>query len=458
MFHVKFADIGEGIHEGVVFKVYIENGAQIEEGDNIMAIETDKVTADIPSPVSGTIENTMLKPGDKVFVGDVIAVIQDGAQEIRTNMVTEEETQDVPATPQKVVESVSETGSTSVVGTLEVSSELIKSSAEVHVAKATMPSKVLATPVARKMAKDLGVDITKIEGSGPAGRVMKADIQRHHNLAKERASSQEVSDQEPQKQKPHMEHNEHSNDPQKTKQLNMQKQFEAKMHRKPMSMIRKKIAAEMTKSKYTIPHTSVMDDIDVTRLVDYRQGVKQLAADNGVKLTYMPFIIKAVTVALVKHEILNASYDDEAEEILIKKFYNIGIAIDSPYGLLVPVVHNTNHLSIFEIANTIDDLNHRTKDKKLHLHELSHGTFTITNYGTFGSSYGVPIIRHPEASILGIGTIKKKPVVIDDEIVIRSIMPISLSFDHRLIDGGEAVRFIQTLKSLLENPDLLMLG
>lgn len=472
MFQVKFADIGEGIHEGVVFKLYVEKNGDIGEGEPIMAIETDKVTADIPSPVAGKVVKIDWKAGDRIEVGQTIALIEDGNEGVRSNMTPDalEDIIDQPSEAPRIdmpevgmvathVETVEEQGSTSVVGEIEVSSEVIASSSEGQARESVKDKikKVLATPVARKMAKDLGVDIKSVVGTGPAGRVLKADIQKVFeaqsgqkvDVSGRVKTPSEVSKKVMDSEGHPVVHGHTSYIPKESEEL---------IKRIPMSMIRKTIAANMTKSKYTIPHTAVMDEVDVTELVEYRNRTKGLAETDGIKLTYLAFIIKAVTVALKKHEILNASYVEETEEILVKKFINIGIAVDAPHGLIVPVIHDADRKGILGLAYAIRDLSERGKEKKLQPDELTHGTFTITNYGAFGSSFGVPIIRYPEAAVLGVGAIQKKPVVVEDEIVIRSMMPLSMSFDHRIMDGADAGRFMQTLKELLSQPDLLMLS
>lgn len=449
MFQVKFADIGEGIHEGIVFKIYVGLEGDIKEGESIMAIETDKVTADIPSPVAGKISKLNWKPGDKIEVGQTIAVIDDGIEEVRSNMKPDPVELPKNKLDEPHNETVEEQGSTSVVGEIEVSSEVIASSHEVFKESPILNKvkKVLATPVARKMAKDLGVDIGTVRGSGPVGRVLKADIQNAFDALRE--PSVKVQEEKANPNKSDVVHGYSSYVPKEPEDL---------IERVPMSMIRKTIAANMTKSKYTIPHTSVMDEVDVTDLVEYRTKTKAVAEEDGVRLTYLAFVVKAVTSALKKHKGLNASYEESLEEIIIKKFYNIGIAVDAPHGLIVPVIHDADQKGILELAKSIADLSARGKEKHLHPDELTHGTFTITNYGAFGSSYGVPIIRYPESAVLGIGAIQKKPVVVDDQIVIRSMMPLSMSFDHRIIDGADAGRFMNTLKKLLEDPDLLLLS
>lgn len=406
MYEVKFADIGEGIHEGVIYKIVVSVGDTIEDGDTLYLVETDKVTAEIPSPVSGEINDIHFNVGDTIHVGDVIMTIDD-----------HEEHEEVSH------EIVEEQGSTSVVGDLEISSEVIASSEEI---KDDRPArkKVLATPVARKLAKDLNIDIQSVTGTGPAGRVMKSDILEHHKPAEEEVVKKPVP----------------SGD------------------RVAMSQIRKSIAEHMTKSKFTIPHTAVMDEVNVEDLVAYRNEVKLLARQKDVKLTYMPFFIKAVVTALKEHPIVNTSLDDEKHEIIMHKDIHIGIAVDTPYGLMVPVIKHADQMSLLELAKNIEDLSRRAQEKALTLDEVHGSTFTITNYGAFGSSFGVPVINYPEAAILGVGMIEKKPVVVDDEIVIRHILPLSMSFDHRIIDGGDAGRFMTTLKSLLISPDLLLLS
>jgi Pyruvate/2-oxoglutarate dehydrogenase complex, dihydrolipoamide acyltransferase (E2) component, and related enzymes len=471
MFHVKFADIGEGIHEGVLLKLFFNEGDSVKEGDSLFTLETDKVNAEIPSPATGTLKLNKFKVGAKVHVGDVIVIVDDGEPGIRSNMeegevISEDETSgqadnssqnDASAQPNSqltpdadvALESVVEKGSTAVVGEIEISDAVIPSSGEGSAVSepSRATTKVLATPVARKMAKDLGVDISTVKGTGPQGRVMKADIQA---AADTKAPSADTSNSSvgvssgqggaghayPKTTVPELDRSE----------------------RVPMTMLRKTIAANMSLSKFTIPHTAVMDEADVTELVSFRGEAKALATSEGVKLTYLAFFIKAVIAGLKTYKGLNASIDETAEEIVYKHFYNIGIAVDTPDGLMVPVIKDADRMSIFELAAHIEDLSTRARNKTLKLDELSGGTFTITNYGAVGASFGVPVIKHPEAGILGVGAIVKKPVVVDDEIVIRSILPLSLSFDHRIIDGADAGRFVGHVKKLLENPHFLLMN
>ncbi|GAU77266.1 dihydrolipoamide acetyltransferase family protein [Fusibacter sp. 3D3] len=462
MFHVKFADIGEGIHEGVLLKILVQEDQAIKEGEDLFTIETDKVNAEIPSPTDGVVKTIRFKVGDKVNVGDVIIILDDGKEGVRSNMeggetipeskseVQSESKSEVQSEPQEqsnqpVKVAVKEANGASVVGQIEVSSDLIASSGEGRGSETVqkhMTSRILATPVARKMAKDLGVDIQKVVGTGPQGRVMKADIQT--------ASS----GLEPKPSAPHFE----VQSPEPVRASHPQvKVEEDRVQRIPMTMLRKTIAQNMTLSKYTIPHTLVMDEADVSDLVTFKAETKAMAEAQEIKLTYLAFFIKAVVLGLKQYDYLNASLDSEKDEIILKKDFNIGIAVDTPDGLMVPVIKSADHMSLFEIAKKIEELTEKARNKTIGFGDLSGGTFTITNYGAVGASFGAPIIKFPEAGILGVGAIVKKPVVVDDEIVIRSILPLSLSFDHRIIDGANAGRFVGYVKMLLANPKLLVM-
>lgn len=453
MFHVKFADIGEGIHEGVLLKILVEEGQNIKEGEDLFTLETDKVNAEIPSPTDGVVKSIRFKVGDKVNVGDVIIVLDDGKEGVRSNMEGGESIQEEPKVQaemqpeaQPEMQPVVEASGASVVGQIEVSSDLIASSGEGRMQEVTQTQntrKILATPVARKMAKDLGVDIQTVVGTGPQGRVMKADIK----AADSASTRSEISTPNQATQLTHAT---------QTSPVAI-KVDEERVQRVPMTMLRKTIAQNMTLSKYTIPHTLVMDEADVSELVTFKAETKALATAQEIKLTYLAFFIKAVVLGLKKYAYLNASLDSEKDEIILKNYFNIGIAVDTPDGLMVPVIKGADQMSLFEIAKKIDELTQKAREKTIGLNDLSDGTFTITNYGAVGASFGAPIIKFPEAGILGVGAIVKKPVVVDDEIVIRSILPLSLSFDHRIIDGANAGRFVAYVKELLSSPKLLIL-
>jgi len=416
MFEFRFPDIGEGIHEGVIMKWLVNVGDNITEGDSVAEVETDKVTTEIPSPRTGKVMELKAKKGDKINVGQVFITIETGGDSIE---VVEEET-------------------AGVVGEVIASSEVIPSSTEGSISSAKIDKniKILATPVARKLAKDQGVDINSVKGTGPNGRVMKEDI----NNAKDDVPKQNV---------------ESKVTPKVVKEpLSI---LDERIERIPLTRIRKTIAERMTQSRFTIPHTTAMDEIDITKLDDFRRKYKDILKEENVNLTYLPFVIKAVIVALKAFPEFNSSLDEEKEELVLKHFYNIGIATDTERGLMVPVIRDADRMSIIELARAIQDISTRAKENKVGLHELKGGTFTITNYGSIGGYFGIPIINFPESAILGLGRVVKKPIVKDDEIVIAKVMPLSLSYDHRIIDGASGAHFLNILKELLGDPDLLLI-
>ncbi len=435
MFEFKFADIGEGIHEGKLLEWLVKEGDLIENGDSLFLVETDKVNAEIPSPLAGKIAGLKASVGDTIKVGDVVVVIDDGAGKISEVRKKSEEELEV-----EELVGVEEKGA-GVVGEITVSNDVIPS---FHESQATSASKkkkkVLATPVARKMAKDLGLDITEIEGTGTQGRVMKEDIQNFYSSRKpkEAAVSTIV---------PH-----HAPTP-------VEYKFEGPVEESELSSVRRVISDAMTASKQNIPHAVMMDEFDVTDLVTFRREAKESAETKGVKLTYLPFIIKALSIALKEYPIFNSIYDKANEKIIYKKYYNIGIATDTDRGLLVPVVKGVDHLSILDVAQEMNKLIEESRDHTISLDKLQGGTFSITNYGAIGSLFGTPIIKYPEVAILGIGKIVRKPVFADNgEIVARHFMPVSLGIDHRIIDGADAGRFANRLKELLSSPKLLLMS
>ncbi len=443
MINFKFADIGEGIHEGVILKWLYDVGDQVEEGETMVVVETDKVNAEIPAPEDGILKKQGAKVGETIHVGEVLAVIDDGSSEEQTEEKTDEQPEDDSdeVSENKTEEKGEEEEETaSVVGSVEVSNDVLPDSDEhSKPEKKEQTGKVLATPVARKMAKDLGVDINTLKGSGPNGRVMKSDIK-----AAAEASS------EPSKQAER-----------KTRSSaypSMPKMPERGVRREKISKLRQSIVRAMDTSNQLIPATTVMDEFDVTELVRFREEQKGHVKDQGTKLTYLPLILKAVILTLKEYPIFNASYDHETEEIIYKDFFNIGIAVDTEDGLIVPNIKDADQKSILELAKEIGVLATKARERKLSLAELKNTTFSVTNYGAFGAKLGTPVINHPEVAILGMGAITKKPVVVDDEIKVRDIFPVSLSVDHRIIDGGDAGRFMVKLKAYLNDPMLLLLS
>ena len=422
MYKFKFADIGEGIHEGKILEYSFKIGDKIKEGDTLVLVETDKVNAEIPVPVDGKIIELGPKEGEIVHVGDVLAVIDDGTEDTEEKAVPVDENEE------------SESDEAGVVGKLEVSEEVIASSNE-EIVSSSKSERVLATPVARKLAGDLGVDIRSVKGSGEHGRVLKSDLEKLENQPTKNTSVVQPTKIEVPTVK------ENNGD-----------------RREKISTLRKSVVKAMTLSKQVIPHTTLIDELDVSKLVEFRNEYKEMAKTEGVKLTYMAFIIKALVKSIKEYPIFNSSFDSVNEEIIYRKDINVGIAVDTPDGLIVPNIKNVDKLSLFEIANEVERLSTLAKDRKIQLNELQNGTITITNFGAFDAISGTPVIKHPEVAILGIGKIMKKPVVENNEIVIKDIAPLSLTFDHRIIDGADGGRFMIAYKKYLKDPLLLLMS
>lgn len=421
MFEFKFADIGEGIHEGKILEYSFKVGDKIKEGETLVVIETDKINAEIPIPVDGKIVKLGPNVGEIVHVGEILAIIDEG--EGNADNAGKTDSNEKPN---------DESDEAGVVGKLEVSDEVIESSYEFET-NTDNSKKVLATPVARKMASDMGIDIKKVQGSGENGRVLKTDIEGFKSNNNVKVISNPL--------------------------IELPKLVENNGdYREKISTLRKSVVKAMTLSKQVIPHTTLIDELDVTDLVEVRDKYKEKAKTQGVKLTYMPFIIKSLTKAIKEYPVFNSSFDQENEEIIYRANINVGIAVDTPDGLIVPNIKNADQLSIYQLATEIERLSTLAKDRKIKLSDLQNGTITITNFGAFDAISGTPIIKHPEVAILGIGKITKKPVVINNEIVIRDMAPLSLTFDHRIIDGADGGRFMISFKKYLRDPLFLLMS
>jgi pyruvate dehydrogenase E2 component (dihydrolipoamide acetyltransferase) len=284
------------------------------------------------------------------------------------------------------------------------------------------------------------VDLAAVKGTGPQGRITKEDVLK---AAQQQKAPEPEIPAEPA--------------PEKAPKVSRKYELDGTIERIPLRGMRKTIAQAMVKSKSTIPHAAGIDEADVTQLVALKAKAKERAEQKKIHLTFLPFVIKTVAAALQEHPYLNASLDDESGEIVLKKYYNIGVAVDTKDGLMVPVVKNVKGKNIFQLAEELAVLSEKARARTIDLADLKGGTFTVTNFGAMGGIYGFPIIHHPEVAILGLGKILEKPVVHDGKIAIRKILPLSLSFDHRVVDGAEAVRFMNTVIALLEDPGLILM-
>ena len=414
-YEFRFPDIGEGLTEGEIIRWLVKEGDEIKEGQPLVEVETDKALAEIPSPKTGVILKILAKEKEVVKVGQVIIIFGEKGETLAA----------LPPRPKSV----------GVVGELEEAPEEIPAvAAKAEPVKPVLVSEhVMATPAVRALAKELGVEINKVRGAGPEGRVLERDVRQV-------AEGKEKPVEEVKK-------------PAKVKKYDLYGYVE----RIPLRGVRRSIAKAMVRSKFTAPHVTTMDEADVTELWKIREKEKKTAEKKGIKLTILPFIIKAAIAGLMEHPYLNSTLDDENEEIILKKYFNIGFATDTPEGLMVPVVKNAKEKSILQLAEELTQLAEKARNRTIDLADLKGGTFTITNYGALGGIYGTPIINHPEVAILGVGKIKDMPVVRDGKIEIRKILHLALSFDHRVVDGGEAARFLNTIIARLEDPDLILL-
>jgi 2-oxoglutarate dehydrogenase complex dihydrolipoamide succinyltransferase (E2) component len=426
----KLPDLGEGVAEGEIVKWLVSEGQQIKEDEPMVEVMTDKATVQIPSPASGTVKQILAKEGQTVKVGTNLVVLdnsggKDGGSSAQTIQ---------KVTPEKKEESKQ--------ALYQATAE--RSQQQQH--PQAMP-RVIATPATRKLARDLGVDIETVSGGGPGGRVTEDDVRKAASRSKQIQRPMQETVQQQQIERPIAQAG--------PRQAEQRAEPSANEERVPIHGIRKRISEKMLKSAQTTAAVTHIDEVDFTELVALRDATKPLAESHKIKLTYLPFIMKAVTTTLKQFPFFNASIDDQSQEFLVKHFYNIGFATDTPNGLVVPVVKNADRKNIFEIAKEIERLSEEARTGKIQLQDLQGGTFTITNIGALGGVMSTPIINVPEVAILGVHKIQKKPVVFKNEIAIRDIAYVALTFDHRIVDGADAARFTTRLKEYLENPSLI---
>ncbi|GAK39477.1 dihydrolipoamide acetyltransferase family protein [Paenibacillus urinalis] len=431
-FNYKFPELGEGLHEGEIIKMHIKPGDKVTDDDIIMEVQNDKAVVEVPCPVNGTVQEVFAKDGDIFTVGAVVAVI-DAEGDIPEQEEEEQASQEADA---------AKGGADTTSSPAASSPSEAKEGGEKEVSSA--PAKeVLATPSVRKFAREQGVNIAEVTGTGNNGKVTKEDVEAFKNGGGQAASAPAASTAEETK--------EAASAPAAAANAR------AEEERVPFKGIRKAISNAMVKSAYTAPHVTIMDEVDVTELVAFRTRMKPIAEKKGTKVTYLPFIVKALIAATREFPVMNAMIDEQANEIVYKKYYNIGIATDTDNGLIVPVIHDADRKSIWMIADSIRDLASRGRDGKLSPNEMKGSTISITNIGSAGGMFFTPIINFPEVAILGTGRISEKAVVKDGQVVAAPVMALSLSFDHRIIDGATAQNFMNYIKSLLANPELLVM-
>jgi 2-oxoisovalerate dehydrogenase E2 component (dihydrolipoyl transacylase) len=458
--------MAESIVEAEILKWMVKEGDTVTEGQMIAEVMTDKVTTEIPAPYSGILEKIIAKEGTVVEVKKVIALIGDGSSAAAPAPVVAPASSAVKLGDDSQSATESATNSSYGMPTKAVALDFgnaakAATSSSVKTAGVNKFGRPLAVPAARKLAREAHVDIMEVPGSGPNGRVGVEDVKDYIEVASSStyggtslvpstapvvvtapvvaaaSSSGGMTVPPPQYRTP--------------------KGLEHLETRTPLRGMRRVISNAMIASHLYTVRTLTVDEANLTALVELRERLKPTAEKAGVKITYLPFIFKAVASALKAFPNVNSSYDEASGEVVHKHYYNIGCAVDTEAGLIVPVVKTVDSKSILEIAKSITDLAGKAREGKLSPDDISGSSFAVTNIGSAGSLLSFPIINAPDAAILGVHTIVDRPIVKDGQIVIGKMMYLSLSFDHRLIDGAEAARFLKQVTRLLENPDLLLL-
>ncbi|HFC9100546.1 TPA: dihydrolipoyllysine-residue acetyltransferase [Enterococcus faecium] len=428
VFQFKLPDIGEGIAEGEIVKWFVKPGDTINEDDTLLEVQNDKSVEEIPSPVTGTVKNVTVPEGTVANVGDVLVEI------------------DAPGH-----NSAPSTSAPSA----EAPKEKVETSDSASVVEAADPNKrVLAMPSVRQFAREKDVDISQVTATGKGGRVTKEDIE---NFLAGAPSSAPAKSEAPEAATP-----KEAAPAAESKPAEPAKPFKSNLgdleERVAMTPTRKAIAKAMVNSKHTAPHVTLHDEVEVSKLWDNRKRFKEVAAANGTKLTFLPYVVKALTATVKKYPVLNASIDDANQEIVYKHYYNIGIATDTDHGLYVPNVKDADRKGMFAIADEINEKAKLAHDGKLSAEDMRNGTITISNIGSVGGGWFTPVINYPEVAILGVGTIAQQPIVnAEGEIVVGRVMKLSLSFDHRIVDGATAQQAMNNIKRLLADPELLMM-
>ncbi|WDM02947.1 2-oxo acid dehydrogenase subunit E2 [Alicyclobacillus cycloheptanicus] len=453
MYEFRLPELGEGLHEGRIDKWLVKPGDTVKEDDPIAEVENDKALVELPSPVDGVVKDIKVAEGTVATVGDLLITFEVEGEGNASAAAPAAAAPEAPASapaaaatqspaPQPAAPAPSTPAQTPA-----AAAQAERPAAALHSAA----HEVLATPGVRKYAREHGVDIAQVTGTGPNGKITVADVDAFLQGGTAAAggqadtAGQTTAEAATEAQAP------------AAATTATGPQAGEREERIPLTQIRKVIAQAMVKSKHTAPHVTVMDEANVTELVKLRQELKPLAAERDIKLTYLPFIVKALVAALKIHPTLNGTYDEERQELVVKHYYHIGIATDTDRGLLVPVVRDADRKNMWQIAAEIGDLAARGRAGKLAPHELKGSTISITNIGSAGGLFFTPVINYPELAILGVGRITERPIIKDGEVVAAHMMAFSLSFDHRMIDGVLAQQCVNDIKRLLENPRLLLM-
>jgi pyruvate dehydrogenase E2 component (dihydrolipoamide acetyltransferase) len=395
-YEFKLPDIGEGMTEGEIVRWLVKEGDELTQDQPMVEVMTDKATVEIATPRAGRVLERRFQEGERCPVGQVLIVIDTAATAAKTPEVSSRDKTPAPVTAGPAAGSV------------------------------------LATPATRRLAREMGVDLARVTGTGPGGQITTADVRAAGvSAAPAKLSDDQLTPGPGSLSSPDV--------------------------RIPFRGVRRVIAEHMVETQRQVAAFTYVEEVDCTELVELRDKADARLAGHGVKLTYLPFFVKAAVEALKKHPQINATLDEPAGEIVQRREYHIGIAAQTPEGLMVPVIRHADRRSLLDLAREVDRLGVAAKNGRLSQRDLGGSTFTITSLGALGGIVATPIVNYPEVAILAIHKIAKRPVVVDDKIVIRDMMNLSLSVDHRLVDGYDAAAFVAEMKASLETPGLIFL-
>ena len=439
----KLPDLGEDIETGDVIGVFVSAGDKVTEDQALLEVETDKAAIEIPSPAEGIIKEVHVNEGETIKVGQILVTIDDGkgnGSDIEVEEVTNVKTQD-EAIEEIAEREVEEEMNADPEPDQELITSELEDELETQDSEDNSTETSPASPSMRRLARELDVDINSVQGSGPGGRISEEDIRNSAKDDKPKAKKQESKTTKTKKQD-------------SSEKTDVDKW--GNIERTPMSKVRTLTAERLTEA-WTAPHVTQYDKADITELEKLRKGFGRSVQEAGGKLTTTSILLKVIASALEVFPQFNASVDMENGEIIYKQYYNIGVAVDTERGLLVPVIKNVDEKDILDLSVELTELSDKARNKKISVEELQGGTFTISNLGGIGGTYFSPVINAPEVAILGISRSTVEPVYIDEEFLPRLMLPLSLSYDHRLIDGADAIRFLRWIIDTLEDPLTLSL-
>ncbi len=421
----KLPELGENITKATIIKVLVKIGEKVSVDQSVLELETDKATIEVPSTVAGTITEILVAEGDVIEIGAVIFKVSEGSAVQSQPSAPVSAPAPVPVVAEKAAETIAPqpavVASPPKVIPVENQPPILQNAAP-------------AAPSVRRLAREIGVDVNKVKGTGPGGRILLDDVKAYSKaLHQQRNEIQHIKAEQHQEPLPDF------------------SKFGA-VERQPMSNIRYKTAEHLSYAWHTIPHVTQFDKADITALEEFRKSYAKTAEKQGVKLTVTAILVKIIASALKKFPQFNASVDMQTKEVIYKQYLNIGIAVDTEFGLIVPVIKNADQLNVIEISREMNALAEKARNKKASIADMQGGCFTITNLGGIGGTFFTPIINAPEVAILGVSRGNMEPVFIDGKFEPRLLLPLSLSYDHRVIDGADGIRFLRWVIDAIENP------